>query len=350
MKKVFLMLVFLLSLTFVAAVPETNVSYFYSIGCTHCATVLDSGILDEVAVMEGVNFEKYETTTTQVARDKFLSFVDDFGIERAGVPFLVVERDGMYSYLMGDEPIINHAVDSIENFRGVSFDKNTDEPFIGSLSLGVVIVAALIDSINPCAFGVLLFLMAVMLSLGSNKRALRSGLIYTVVIFFVYLLAGLGIMKLINSFSILNYVSMVVGVVVLIGGIIELKDFFWEGKGISLKIPVGAKPLLEKYIRKGTLPAMFVLGALVALVELPCTGGIYLAILSLISNSGGEGIVYLLIYNFIFVLPLFLLTFMIYRGMKVEGINDWVQNNKKFMRLAAGLIMLFLAFTLLGVL
>ena len=49
----------------------------------------------------------------------------------------------------------------------------------------LLIVAALIDSINPCAFGVLLFLMAVLLSMGSSKRAFRAGMIYTTVIFLV---------------------------------------------------------------------------------------------------------------------------------------------------------------------
>ncbi|MBU3923707.1 MAG: hypothetical protein KJ592_02215, partial [Nanoarchaeota archaeon] len=146
----------------------------------------------------------------------------------------------------------------------------------------------------------------------------------------------------------LNNVKIFVGIFILIGALIELKDFFWEGKGISLKIPVGAKPTIEKYVRKGTLISLIVLGALVALVELPCTGGIYLAILSLISESGVVGVWYLVLYNFIFVLPLILISYFVYRGVKVEGVNEWVQKNKRFMRLAAGLIMLFLAASLLG--
>ena len=90
------------------------------------------------------------------------------------------------------------------------------------------------------------------------------------------------------------------------------------------------------------------MGTLVALVELPCTGGIYLAILSLIANSGMKGVVYLVIYNFIFVLPLILISYFVYRGAKVEVVNGWVQRNKRFMRLAAGIVMLGLAGSLLG--
>ena len=217
------------------------------------------------------------------------------------------------------------------------------------LTFGVVVVSALVDSINPCAFGVLLFLMAVLLSMGSAKRAMRSGLIYTFVIFLVYLAAGFGIMRLIGIFGILDKVQVIAGVVILVGGLIELKDFFWEGVGFSLKIPAGTKPLLERYVRKGTLPAIIILGALVALVELPCTGGIYLGILGLISDGGSLGVIYLILYNFIFVLPLIFITWIVARGVQVDKVNVWVQNNKKYMRLAAGVIMVLLALSLIGI-
>jgi cytochrome c biogenesis protein CcdA len=217
------------------------------------------------------------------------------------------------------------------------------------LTFGVVVVAALIDSINPCAIGVLLFLMAVLLSMGSAKRALRAGLIYSFVIFVVYLAAGFGIMRLIGVFDILDTVRIVAGALILIGGLIEIKDYFWEDRGFSLKIPSGTKPVLEKLIRKGTLPAIVVLGVLVALVELPCTGGIYLGILGLISDGGSLGTLYLVVYNLVFILPLILITWLVARGTKVDAVNGWVQRNKKYMRLAAGVIMVALALVLLGV-
>jgi cytochrome c biogenesis protein CcdA len=98
------------------------------------------------------------------------------------------------------------------------------------------------------------------------------------------------------------------------------------------------------------LPAIIVLGIIVSLVELPCTGGIYLGILSLIADGGSKGIWYLVVYNLIFVLPLVLISYMIYHGTRVERVNAWVQENKRYMRLAAGLIMVFLALVLLGIL
>lgn len=341
-----LFLMFFCFISLASAVPATEVSYFYSVTCPHCQEVLDDGVLDRVALMENVVVEKYETTSP-INRDKYLSYVSQFDVKRAGIPFLVIEQDGGFSYLMGDSPIIENLEDSIINFEPQEMsviDFSNKE-----LSLWVVVVAALIDSINPCAFGVLLFLMAILLSMGSAKRALRSGLIYTSVIFIVYFAAGLGIMRFASDFLVMEGVKLSIGILVLAMAAIEIKDFFWEGKGFSLAIPKGAKPWLEKHARRGTFLSLIVLGILVSLVELPCTGGIYLAILSLIADSGAEGMFYLVLYNLIFVLPLVLISYFVYRGAKVESVSDWTQKNKRFMRLAAGIILLGLGLLLLGV-
>ncbi|MFA4960370.1 MAG: hypothetical protein WC548_01785 [Candidatus Pacearchaeota archaeon] len=348
MKKFLFLLTFLLLIASAWAaennIPETKVYYFYSNSCSHCANVVDSGILERVAEMENVSVSKYEILTNQRNQELFLDYVKKFEIEGGGIPFLVIEQDGKFSYLQGDAPIINNLENLIVNFNGISFDDFSSK----NLTLWLVIITALIDSINPCAFGVLLFLMAFLLSMGSTKRAFKYGMIYSFVIFIVYFLAGLGITKIINAVS-LNYVSLAVGVILIIAALIEFKDFFWEGKGFSLKIPVSAKPILEKFVHKGTLPAIIILGALVALVELPCTGIIYLGILSLISESGVIGIFYLAIYNIIFILPLLILTWIVYRGASTDFINGWVQRNKKYMRLAAGIIMILLALSLFGI-
>lgn len=356
MKK-FVLLLVLLVIGVVSAVPATEVSYFYSTSCSHCQVVLESGIFENVSGMEDVVLEKYEITSP-VNREKYLDYAGMLGVEGGGIPFLVIEQEGEFSYLMGDIPIIEDLEKSILEFR--AFDVGSVDSVRGELSLWVVVGAALIDSINPCAFGVLLFLMAVLLSMGSAKRALRSGMVYTFVIFLVYLAAGFGLMKFAGDFLGLDGVKTFVGVIILIGALIELKDFFWASNGmtlvnpkerwwnISLAIPKSAKPYLEKYARKGTFASLIVLGGLVALVELPCTGGIYLAILSLIVNSGIKGIIYLVLYNVIFVLPLILISYFVYKGAKVESVNGWVQRNKRFMRLGAGLVMLFLAGSLLG--
>ncbi len=106
-------------------------------------------------------------------------------------------------------------------------------------TLGTVVITALIDSINPCAIGVLILLISMLAVYKSKSDLLKYGLIYIFFVFFTYLLAGLGILYFLTVIPLYltEYISIVVGVLVVAGGLIEIKDFFWYGEGITLSIP-----------------------------------------------------------------------------------------------------------------
>ena len=225
----------------------------------------------------------------------------------------------------------------------------------GLPSLLTVTSAAAIDSINPCAIGVLIFFVTVFLAtIGIKKknRLLKLGLVYIAVIYIIYFLAGLAlsvIFALIPNF-IAQYVSMVLGTVVVAFGRIEIKDFFWYGQGISLSISGKNSEKIKQYLKKRlSFKLMVFLGAFVTAVELPCTGGPYLAIINLLSYNFDIGALLLLLYyNFIFVLPLLVILFAVYFGIaKVGGVKKWKQHNKAFMRLGIGLLLVLLGWFLI---
>src|SRR3990172_2498937 len=57
---------------------------------------------------------------------------------------------------------------------------------------GLIAFAALLDSVNPCAFSVLFLTIAFLFSLGrSRKSILKAGFVYIFGIFAVYILIGL---------------------------------------------------------------------------------------------------------------------------------------------------------------
>ena len=65
---------------------------------------------------------------------------------------------------------------------------------VEQLTLGIIIAAALADSINPCVFGVLIFLLAYMTAVFRNKiRMLAAGLIYIATVYATYFLLGMSI-------------------------------------------------------------------------------------------------------------------------------------------------------------
>ena len=105
-------------------------------------------------------------------------------------------------------------------------------------TLSVVVGSASIDSINPCAIGVLILMISVVLGgKGSLKRLLLLGSLYIFAIFLTYLIAGLGLIYFLSKVPIWvsEYLSITVGSIVILAGILEIKDFYWYGKGFSLK-------------------------------------------------------------------------------------------------------------------
>ena len=230
-------------------------------------------------------------------------------------------------------------------------------------TMPVVITTALIDSINPCAIGVLILLIGTLLSLSHNrKKMLTVGLIYIAAVYLTYFLAGIGLLfflqkigasvidvPLFGPIAIANFVGVIVALIVILGGLIEVKDFFWYGKGFSLSISPKNAERIKKYMKHMTIPGAVILGIFVAGVELPCTGGPYLAITTLLSKIGLNSTVtlYLLLYNLIFVLPLIVILLFVYFGANTKKIKEMKQSGRKWMRLATGIVMIGLGILLI---
>lgn len=220
---------------------------------------------------------------------------------------------------------------------------------MSDINIFFVIGAAIVDSINPCAFGVLIFLLAYLSkTLKKPRQMLVNGMVYIIAVFITYLLAGLLLLPVIRklgAFSVVSY--YVLAAIIAIAGLIELKDVFWPGHGFSLQIFPSEAERIKLYIKRvgKSLKTAFGLGVFVALVELPCTGFAYLAVLGLISLSGLDisNWILLIIYNIIFVFPLFIILLLVYKGMSTKRFHEWKDKHKNTMRLATGIVLLILA-------
>lgn len=218
--------------------------------------------------------------------------------------------------------------------------------------VGIVLGAAAIDSINPCAIGVLILMVSVVLGQGgSPSRLLKVGGAYIFAIFATYLIAGLGLIYFFSTIPIVlaEYLSIAVGILVILGGILEVKDFFWYGKGFSLQIPKKYADKIHDWstTNKSTWGVM-ALGAFVAAVELPCTGAPYLAIITILRiDFTIWAFLLMVLYNIVFVLPLIIILIMVASGTKVSKVAKWKEESKGNMRLAMGLLFVALGWILI---
>lgn len=220
------------------------------------------------------------------------------------------------------------------------------------LTWPIVLGAAAVDSINPCAIGVLLLLLAVLIRKSKHKEEIiRISSIYIASVYIVYMLSGLGLIWFQSFLIQLGFAAILgtlVGILVILGGLVEIKDFFWYGKGFSLMIPAKYSKEIENRIAHISAGSAIALGIFVAMVELPCTGGPYLAITTLLAKQFDiSAIIYLLVYNVIFVLPLAIMAAIAYFHGNVANMLNWKQKQRKWMRLLTGIIMVALGFFLI---
>ena len=222
--------------------------------------------------------------------------------------------------------------------------------------LPIVTAAAIIDSINFCAFSVLLLTIAFLFSAGNLRAGIvKIGGFYIAGIFLVYVLIGLGIMQMLHFFNAPHFMAKIGALIlILFGGINVINEFFpavakaLTGKPaefpIKLKIPSAAHQKMGKLIEKGSAPAAFFLGALVGLSEFPCTGGPYLMILGFLHDRATyvKGVAYLLFYNMVFVLPLVITLFIASNETLLGKLKMWRENKNIRVKLLSGVAMIIL--------
>lgn len=218
-------------------------------------------------------------------------------------------------------------------------------------TFGTVLVTAAIDSINPCAIGVLILMLSVLV-VGRKTvgRMLFLGFLYIFSVFLVYLLAGIGLLYGLATLPLYltQYISISVGLLITAAGILEIKDFFWYGKGFSLHIPTSFAKSIHKYAKNTTVPGIMVLGAFVSAVELPCTGAPYLAIITLLSQYFDfSAFLLLIVYNIIFVAPLIIILLLVASGVKLQKLKRWKQESRGHMRLFIGLMLVAMGWLLI---
>ncbi|CAG1004825.1 MAG: hypothetical protein OIN86_00410 [Candidatus Methanoperedens sp.] len=224
-----------------------------------------------------------------------------------------------------------------------------------TLTLPLVITAGLIDGFNPCAFAVLLLFITFtmgMLRFQTNYRygLMKVGSIYISGIFVTYVLIGIGFLSAISFFSTTHAVGKAAGFISIIIGVIVMKDYFIPGSPL-LAIPGSMHTSINNWIRRTTVPGVFGAGVLVGLCTVPCSGGIYLAVIGMLSlqSTLAQGILYLLLYNLMLIIPLVAVLLASSNRKVVDKMVAWQSENKARMRLLMGSFMVAMGFVILEI-
>ena len=236
---------------------------------------------------------------------------------------------------------------------GVVVLKHTPETssFIWNLSnkgvwiLPLVLVSALLDSVHPCSFSILLITIAFLFGMQmTRKKILQIGGIYIAGIFSAYLLIGLGILKVLHLFNTPHFMGKLGATILIVFGVINILNEFFPKFPIKLKIPNVSHTAMGRLMERASFPAAFGLGLLVGICQFPCMGGPYLMVIGLLRDQVTyfSGFGYLVLYNLILIVPLVAVLWVTADKTIVDKVQEWKKSNMKGLKFWAGLAMIII--------
>jgi len=368
--------------------PAIHLAYFYQPGCRECDRVqLDLNYLQH-------HYPQLVVHAFDVQAEAALA---EWLGERAGVP--EEKRLTAPAVFVGDEGLVGealhaHSPEALIVRHAASGAEAVWEEWEASQSeaagsiierfhsfgLVTVLAAGLVDGLNPCAFATIVFFISYLTFVGRKGReVLAVGVAFALGVFLTYLGVGVGLLKFLASLPFLDTVSRWVygltAALCLFLGAGSLYDWWQARRGkpeeMRLKLPTGLRRWINRVIREGAGPALsrspdpersegegaaegvrafvpvaFVTGAAISVIELACTGQVYLPTILFVLGVPGLRVragLYLLLYNLMFVLPLVVVFLLAYFGTTSQQLAQFINRRTATIKLATAGLFLLLA-------
>jgi cytochrome c biogenesis protein CcdA len=339
-------------------------AYFYQTGCKECSRVeADLKYLrtkyPQIQVVEFNIYDQADLATWMVDRiDPDIDFQ---------TPALFIGE----KVLIAEDILPDNIIPIIEEYRTTGaepiwLDYNPEEAQnsiierFNNMGWLAVVAAGLVDGINPCAFATLIFFVSYLtLSGKSGKQVLFVGGAFTLGVFLAYLMVGLGLYKVLELVGstldiIANIVYILTAVFCLVLAVLSFLDYRKAKQGnvgdMMLKLPEPLRKRINKTIRQGNksrsyIFSAFIVGILISFLELACTGQVYLPTIIFVSSIPElrlQAILFLILYNLLFILPLVVIFVLVYFGTTSKDLTQFLKEKAATVKFAMGIVFVLL--------
>jgi len=355
------------------APPVIALAYFYAPGCHKCDRVYyDLKYLQ--SLYPNLKVSSFDLQGN-IPLAEWLG--ERYGVpsdKRLTAPLIFIGED----YLVGDEVGIKNLEALIKKYASggaepvwENWQENeqvVDEILNRFRHFGplTVALAGLIDGLNPCAFATIIFFISYLAFTGRKGRdILLVGAAFALGIFLTYLGIGIGFLRALQKIPGLRevgrwiYIITAVLCFVLAAG--SFRDFLKARQGrpqeMGLRMPMRIRRLVNRVIRESTgmrlfIPAAFVIGFIISLLEFTCTGQVYLPTIIFVLGVPAmriRALSYLLLYNVLFIVPLVVVFLLAFFGTTSEQLGRFLNRNVALIKVATAVLFLALGGWLLYV-
>jgi cytochrome c biogenesis protein CcdA len=345
-----------------------HMAYFEQAGCQTCArTTYDLRVVQDrfpQLVVESFSMEEAESKEL----NEWLS--ERYGVpeeKRLSTPMIFVGEE----VLIGSEATLNNLLSVVGRYAETGAERAWDEfdpaqaerslvDRFQSLGVLTVLGAGLIDGLNPCAFATLVFFISYLAFTGRRGRdILFVGLAFALGVFLTYLLVGVGLLKVVQSLGFFTalgrWVYLLTALLCVVLAVLTFRDYARAHRGqvseMTLKLPLSLRRRIHKVIRESAqvrafVAMAFVTGFVVSLIELACTGQVYLPTIVYVMSRpelAAQAFLYLVLYCLMFILPLIVVFALSYFGTTSEQLGRFVDRYTATIKLGTGLVFVGLA-------
>lgn len=368
-KNALLVLTLFLNFGLLAGDTTIVIKYFFQPGCAECKKVKEKILPELDNRYHGLyRIQEYDT----VKKENFLQLVayqDKLKITANEPVYVLVNK---HYILSGYKEISGKIFDIMDELISVEQDNVPEsvpapasesilQKRADSFKVGTIIVAGLIDGINPCVFSTLVFFLSLLAVAGiKGRRLLLTGTIYCVACFSTYLLLGIGLFRVLKLFKGYHYLQFFLNsamiFLLMVFAVLSFRDawrYHVSGKpsSITMKLPTALQNRIHAVMRKGLsykylLPGAFFIGVLVTLLESVCTGQVYVPTLTLMAQDSGifsKWVLYLILYNVMFTVPLVIIVIAAYNGIKTFDLVNWSKRSLATAKILLGLFFILMA-------
>lgn len=228
-----------------------------------------------------------------------------------------------------------------------------------------VVVAGLLDGINPCAISTLIFFVSLLSVLRvSRRQIILVGTLFVLASFLTYLAIGFGLFRAIQLLAGFEAAKRAINWLMIgvlgVFAFLSFRDavrYRRSGKSsdVSLQLPDSLKLKIHKVMKSGLgmgslAVGSLVVGSTVTLLESVCTGQVYVPTIVMLIKSGmGDfrSYAFLFFYNLLFQVPIVTVFILILQGMKTHSLIHWSQRNVVFSKTLMGLFFVGMAVLIL---
>ncbi|MFH0966118.1 MAG: hypothetical protein V1862_00320 [Methanobacteriota archaeon] len=327
------------------------IHFFFNPGCGACEKIHPFVVAYEANHSE-VLVQYHSLAGNQTNIELFTTFQNAYNISHAQIPILFLGN----TTLMGDEAISENLDETVKSIQksdtragllpNLTPDIEATSPS-SSINPIVLLVAAIGEGLNPCGLLVLALLLVSLIASESRRTVLYIGLAYIVAFFAVRLLSGFAIFSIIQIPGLSQTFTIIAAGVALIVGVTQVADGLSKKQNPLFSIPASKKGLISTYMKKASVPAGLVVGALVGVYGMACTAGIYITILGMLYKEPAIGLIYLILYNVVVIIPLLVILFLVFFGIPPEKVNTWRDEQKSMLRVFIGVVMIIMGIIIL---